>query len=120
MSSTYAPIGGWNVAAAAVSSGVAQRGERAALETETEEGRLAALMIAAQEGDGQAYAALLRTCVPFIRATVRRQGVLADRAEDVVQDVLLALHRARHTYDPARPFTAWLRTIAQRRAIDSL
>jgi RNA polymerase sigma factor (sigma-70 family) len=34
--------------------------------------------------------------------------------------VLLTIHRARQTYDPKRPFGAWLRTIAERRAIDLL
>jgi RNA polymerase sigma-70 factor (ECF subfamily) len=38
----------------------------------------------------------------------------------VVQDVLLTIHRARATYDPARPFLPWLRAIAARRAIDAL
>jgi len=28
--------------------------------------------------------------------------------EDAVQDVLLAIHEKRHTYDPARPFGPWL------------
>ena len=37
-----------------------------------------------------------------------------------MQDVLLTIHRARQTYDPSRSFTAWLRTIAERRAIDLL
>lgn len=35
-----------------------------------------------------------------------------------MQDVLLALHRVRHTYDPARSFDTWLRAIARYRAID--
>ena len=43
-----------------------------------------------------------------------------DYVEDVVQDVLLTIHRARRTYNPNRSFTAWLRTIAERRAIDLL
>jgi RNA polymerase sigma-70 factor (ECF subfamily) len=33
---------------------------------------------------------------------------------------LLAVHRARHTYDPARPFAPWLYAIAQNRLIDAL
>jgi RNA polymerase sigma factor (sigma-70 family) len=77
-------------------------------------------MAAAQAGDRAAYEALLRDCVPLIRRFAARQGVPADRLEDVVQDVLLTVHRARATYDPARSFTAWLRTIAERRAIDVL
>jgi RNA polymerase sigma-70 factor (ECF subfamily) len=38
--------------------------------------------------------------------------------DDAVQDTLLTLHQARQTYDPSRSFIAWLRVIAQRRAID--
>lgn len=77
-------------------------------------------MAAAQDGDQQAYARLLRDVLPFVRAIVARRHRPADRAEDVVQDVLLTLHRVRHTYDPARPFAHWLATIAERRAIDAL
>jgi len=78
------------------------------------------LMAAAQAGDGGAYARLLREVVPYIRAIVRRHHASPDRVEDVVQDVLLTLHRIRHTYDPARPFTAWLGAIAHRRSVDAL
>ena len=82
--------------------------------------RRAAQMAAAQAGDRAAYESLLRDCVPLIRAVAVRRGVAADYVEDVVQDVLLTVHRARQTYDPNRSFTAWLRTIAERRAIDLL
>lgn len=80
--------------------------------------RRGAWMAAAQDGDRAAYDALLRDCVPLIRAAARAQGVAFDRLDDVVQDVLLTIHRVRHTYDPSRSFDAWLRAIAQRRAID--
>jgi RNA polymerase sigma factor (sigma-70 family) len=82
--------------------------------------RRAAQMAAAQRGDRAAYEALLRDCVPLIRAVAARRGVAAGDVEDVVQDVLLTIHRARQTYDPGRSFGAWLRTIAERRAIDLL
>ncbi|HEX9462141.1 MAG TPA: sigma-70 family RNA polymerase sigma factor [Alphaproteobacteria bacterium] len=82
--------------------------------------RRAALMAAAQAGDGAAYQALLRDCISIVQAIARRQGVPADRIDDVVQETLLSVHRARHTYDPQRPFIGWLRAIAQRRAIDVL
>ena len=77
-------------------------------------------MAAAQAGDGVAYEALLRDCVPIIKSVARRRGVSADRIDDVVQDVLLTVHRARQTYDPNRSFTAWLCVITDRRAIDLL
>jgi RNA polymerase sigma-70 factor (ECF subfamily) len=82
--------------------------------------RRGAWMAAAQAGDATAYERLLRDCVPLIKSVARRQGVTGDRIDDVVQDVLLTIHRARQTYDPARSFTAWLRVIAERRAIDLL
>jgi RNA polymerase sigma factor (sigma-70 family) len=79
--------------------------------------RWSALMIAAQAGDSAAYEELLRQCVPFVKNVARRR-IGGDRTDDVVQDVLLTIHRARHTYDPSRSFTAWLRVISDRRAID--
>jgi RNA polymerase sigma factor (sigma-70 family) len=82
--------------------------------------RRASQMAAAQAGDRAAYEALLQDCVPLIRMVAVRRGVGADYVEDVVQDVLLTIHRARQTYDPSRSFDAWLRTIAERRAVDLL
>ena len=79
-----------------------------------------AWMVAAQAGDKSAYESLLRDCIPFIRGVARAQGVRPASVDDVVQETLLTIHRARQTYDPSRSFTAWLRTIAQRRAIDGL
>jgi RNA polymerase sigma-70 factor (ECF subfamily) len=77
-------------------------------------------MAAAQAGDRAAYEALLRDCVGIIESVARRQGVPAGSVDDVVQETLLTVHRARQTYDPARSFTAWLRVIAERRAVDLL
>jgi RNA polymerase sigma-70 factor (ECF subfamily) len=106
--------------AAARNGTLAPSTRRGAVLTETTDIALSALMAAAQGGDTRAYQALLRACVPVASAAARRQGVPPDRVEDVVQDVLLTVHRARASYDPRRPFLPWLRAIAQRRAIDSL
>jgi RNA polymerase sigma factor (sigma-70 family) len=83
-----------------------------------DDARRCAWMAAAQAGDQAAYGALLRDCVPVIERVARRQGIPADRIDDVVQETLLTVHRARQTYDPTRSFTAWLRVIAERRAVD--
>src|SRR6185437_7979554 len=56
-----------------------------------------ALMAAAQAGDGTAYRTLLHSCIPVIKAIARRRGVEPDRIDDVVQEVLLTIHRARNT-----------------------
>jgi RNA polymerase sigma-70 factor (ECF subfamily) len=79
-----------------------------------------ALMGRAQDGDLRAYTLLLRAILPYLRSLVRRR--LADAAEidEVVQDILLTLHRIRPTYDPARPLAPWLAAIARRRLVDRL
>ncbi|HEY9131780.1 MAG TPA: sigma-70 family RNA polymerase sigma factor [Dyella sp.] len=77
-------------------------------------------MAAAQDGDRRAYERVLADSVGLIRAVARRQGVAVDALDDVVQETLLTVHRVRHTYDPARPYDAWLAAIATRRAIDYL
>src|SRR5258708_27187132 len=74
--------------------------------------RRAALMAAAQAGDGAAYQALLRDCISIVHAIARRQGVPADRIDDVGQETLPSVHRARHTFDPPRAFIGRLRAVA--------
>jgi RNA polymerase sigma-70 factor (ECF subfamily) len=84
------------------------------------EQRWSRLMANAQDGDRTAYDRLLREIVPFIEALVAREQRVPDRAQECVQDVLLTVHRVRHTYDPSRPFKPWLAAIAHRRSIDLL
>lgn len=83
-------------------------------------GQWAALLAAAQAGDGAAYGRFLTEVTPFIRALVRRRVRSGDAVEDVVQDVLLTVHRIRHTYEPGRAVAPWLAAITARRAIDAL
>jgi len=78
------------------------------------------LMARAQDGDQTAYSELLMQLLPVLRVIVRRQHRSREQAEDVVQDVLLTIHRVRHTYDPKRSFRAWAFTIARRRSIDAI
>lgn len=77
-------------------------------------------MATAQDGDGDAYRQLLREIAPFLRRVAARRLYSASAAdiEDVVQDVLLSVHRVRQTYDPARPFLPWLMAIQHHRLID--
>src|SRR5262245_14323777 len=71
-------------------------------------------MAAAQRGDRDAYRALLDDVGPMVRHYVRMRVRNAEEANDVYQDVLMALHTARHTYDATRPFEPWLFAIARR------
>ena len=76
-------------------------------------------MAAAQKGDATAYRALLADLSVWLRRYYIRRLPPA-MTEDAVQDVLLAVHEKRHTYDPARPFGPWLAGIARYKWIDRL
>ena len=82
------------------------------------------LMRSAMAGDGAAYHRLLKAITPVLRAASRRglarAGQPPDQAEDIVQDILLAVHLKRHTWDVNAPFAPWLFAIARNKLIDAL
>lgn len=88
--------------------------------TAQQEQEATALMIRAQEGDGQAYAALLTMLSSTARQYARNR--LGDVAwlDDVMQETLLTIHAARRTYDARRPFAPWFYAILSSRLIDVL
>ncbi|WP_371864052.1 sigma-70 family RNA polymerase sigma factor [Ciceribacter naphthalenivorans] len=81
-------------------------------------------MRSALDGDAQAYQRFLVAVTPHLRAMARRRceqyGAPAGEAEDIVQEVLLAVHLKRGSWDPARPIGPWLSTIVRHKLIDSL
>jgi len=77
------------------------------------------LLVTAQRGDADAYKSFLTSILPFVRAIARRRCWSDDMVDDVVQDVLLTVHRVLHTYQPGRPVEPWLAAIAVRRSIDA-
>jgi RNA polymerase sigma-70 factor (ECF subfamily) len=88
--------------------------------TAEQEQELGKLMRSAQDGDRQAYEELLTRVASLVRRFVRRRVGDIAWVDDVVQECLVALHRARHTYDARRPFAPWLYAIAQNRLVDAL
>ncbi len=87
---------------------------------QTSEPDLAAWMTATQAGDEQAYRALLGAVQPLLQRYLRRRLPTDEEAEDVSQDVLLTMHRVRHTFETGRPFEPWFYAIARSRLIDHL
>jgi RNA polymerase sigma-70 factor (ECF subfamily) len=77
-------------------------------------------MARAQDGDAAAYRHLLSAIAPYLRALAGRYHRAPQDVEDSVQDILLAIHVIRHTYDPKRPFKPWLVAIGRRRIFDRL
>jgi RNA polymerase sigma-70 factor (ECF subfamily) len=49
-----------------------------------------------------------------------RAGHGDNEAEDIVQNVLIAIHERRHTYDREVPVTAWAHAITRYKVIDFL
>jgi RNA polymerase sigma-70 factor (ECF subfamily) len=86
--------------------------------TPEQDARLSELMRRAQQGDAAAYESLLKEAAALLRGFVGARLGPAD-AEDAVQETLLSIHKARATYDPARPFAPWMYAIARYRLADS-
>ena len=124
-------IGGWAQVSPVVDFRVTRRGAygwlpdteghaAVMIEGEHQSDGLGALMKSAQDGDRAAYRDLLREIVPILRRMLKRRFPFLPHQdlEDLVQDILLALHAVRATYDPARPFLPWLMAIARNRTAD--
>ena len=78
------------------------------------------LMAKIQEGDGEAYRRFLDEIGPVLFGFVRRRVFNPEMVQDVYQEVLLTLHKARHTYEPTRPLGPWLFTVARNSILDAL
>jgi len=86
-----------------------------------EEERLRGLLARGLDGDEAAYRGFLDGLVVRLRAFLRRRLTRApDEVEDLLQEILLAVHNQRHSYDPAQPLTAWLHAIARYKLVDCL
>lgn len=90
----------------------------------TNEERWAGGMRAALKGDSAAYAALLAELSRVLRAQVSRalsrMGRGNAEVEDIVQEVLLAIHLKRDSWNPELPFSPWLNAVLRYKLIDSL
>lgn len=85
----------------------------------TDEVTLARLMRMSQDGDRQAYAALLEACQRWLRGYYSRR-IAPAQLDDLVQETLIALHTKRASWDASRPFLPWLAAIARYRWVDLL
>jgi len=85
------------------------------------EARLRGLLLGGLAGDSSAYHAFLKDLSAHLRAFLRKRLVnLPEEVEDLVQELLLAVHNQRHTYDPRQPITAWVYAIARYKLVDLL
>lgn len=77
------------------------------------------LMTAAQAGKRGAYNRLLTEVAAWLQHYYARR-LPPPYVDDVVQEALVAIHLKRHTYEPERPFRAWMAGIARHKWIDRL
>lgn len=74
---------------------------------------LSRLMAGYQAGDAASFDALYAALAPGLRrylSALTRDGA---RAEDLLQETFLRIHKVRHTYDPALPVSPWAYAIAR-------
>ncbi len=83
------------------------------------EAELKPLFIQALNGDKPAYRRFLTTVTPYMRRFIRTRWPTLNDSEDRLQEILLAIHYQRHTYDVRLPLTAWLYGIAKYKLIDA-
>lgn len=76
------------------------------------------LMQATQSGDEASYRLLLGELSSVIERYLRRHFGQLPYEEDCVQEALIRLHHARHTWQADRPFGPWLFAIVRHTAID--
>jgi len=86
--------------------------------TPHQEQQATALMVLAQQGDAIAYAALLTMLAATARQYARNRLGDVPWLDDVAQETLLTVDRARRTYDARRPFAPWFYAILSSRMVD--
>ncbi len=75
--------------------------------------RLRQLMREYQEGRFDAFDEIYAVLAPMLRRYLLAQCRDAARADDLVQETFLQIHRARHTFNPEFPLTPWAMAIAR-------
>lgn len=81
---------------------------------------LEVLMRQALAGDQTAYAKALHATAQLLRPYLSKRLLFTNDVDDVLQEILVSIHKARHTYDGQRPFTPWVYAIAKFRLQDYL
>jgi len=78
------------------------------------------LMQQSLAGDQHAYAILLHKTTALLRPFLSRRLNFSNEVDDVMQEILISIHKARHTFDGNRPYKPWMFAIARFRLQDYL
>jgi len=75
--------------------------------------RLIELMVAYQRGELDAFEGLFDALAVSVRNYLASLARSVDRADDLLQETFLQVHRSRQTYAPPRPVKPWVFGIAR-------
>jgi len=78
------------------------------------------LMKRSLTGDQSAYAQLLQATTRLLRPFLSKRLSIGSEVDDLLQEILISVHKARHTYDGERPYKPWVYAIAKFRLQDHL
>jgi RNA polymerase sigma-70 factor (ECF subfamily) len=78
------------------------------------------LMSLALMGDQKSYAEVLKKVTIQIKPYLQKRLSQPQEVDDVLQEILISIHKAKHTYDSSRPFMPWVYAIAAFRLKDRL
>lgn len=94
-------------------------GETISIKHESPDKSLEALIFAVAGGDRAAFAELFELVAPRVKGYLMRLGSDEDQAEEIAQDVMVAIWRNARTYDSQKAAAStWIYRIARNRRID--
>ncbi len=82
------------------------------------EEKLRDLLIQSIEGNQDSYKIFLTELIPILRSFFQKKIQNSNDVDDVIQETLISIHRALHTYDKRIAISKWIYTIAHRRYVD--
>ncbi|MDQ3231496.1 MAG: sigma-70 family RNA polymerase sigma factor [Pseudobdellovibrionaceae bacterium] len=80
----------------------------------------AILLLAALQANESAYRVLLKELNSYLQKFLRKRLKIHSDIDDLIQEILMGVHHARHTYDGTRPFLPWFHAIVRYKTIDAL
>jgi len=71
-------------------------------------------------GNAHAYTTLLQETTRLLRPYLSKRISFSNEVDDILQEILVSIHKARHTFDGNRPYKPWAFAIARFRLQDHL
>lgn len=76
------------------------------------------LILQSQKGDRLAYTQLLQGLSSFLKNYLRKRIFDKNDIDEVIQEILMAVHKSIHTYNAEKAFMSWFLAIVEYKVID--